>query len=115
MYTMPHHKHILILITCIQELHKLLSRRLSHSYQTADDLIDQEKASKYTENLVYTDHTKRDRTIYTSETDYRNNRQTIFCSATIPQRKHFVQTCYKVCVLVCYIYAVYVLVVFRFY
>jgi hypothetical protein len=46
------------------------------------------------ENRVYTDLTKS-LTSSNNYLGYRNNRQTIFCSATIPQRKHFVQLCYK--------------------
>ncbi len=50
-----------------------------------------------TENLVYTDLTKKNLRMNTNlaETNYRNARQTIFCSATIPQRQHFVQLAYK--------------------
>lgn len=51
-------------------------------------------AARLTENRVFSDHTKHARRD-TLELGYRGRRQTVFCSATIPQRKHFVQTCLK--------------------
>ena len=50
-----------------------------------------------TEDLVYTDLTKKNSKYIENmaESNYRNKRQTIFCSATIPQRQHFVHLAYK--------------------
>ena len=79
-----------------RELHKLLSRRLSNSFISADDVEDSERsATDMLENKVYTDLAKADRSILASKATYRNNRQTIMCSATIPQRQHFAVQCHK--------------------
>ena len=71
------------------DLHHLLSRRLSNTYLSAETLEDN---LPMPENLVFSDHAKdRDMLIEA----YRNSRQTIMCSATIPQRQHFAASCLK--------------------
>lgn len=67
---------------------------MSSSYQSAETISEDEATSRLTENRVFSDHTKHARQ-ETLERGYRGRRQTVFCSATIPQRKHFVQTCVK--------------------
>lgn len=57
-------------------------------------MAEEEATSRLVENRVFSDHTKHARR-ETLELGYRGRRQTVFCSATIPQRKHFVQTCVK--------------------
>ena len=68
-----------------QELHLLLSRRLSNSYQVAQT-DSSFQADNMKENLVYSNLANDKRDILASNARYRNNRQTLFCSATIPQR-----------------------------
>lgn len=71
------------------DLHHLLSRRLSNTYLSADTF---DESPPMQENLVFSDHAKdRDLNIEA----YRNSRQTIMCSATIPQRSHFAASCLK--------------------
>ena len=77
-----------------QELHTLLSRRLSATYQTADD-ADGAAANEMKEDLVYTNLAKDRRDVAAAQTRYRHSRQTILCSATIPQRQHFASMCEK--------------------
>jgi hypothetical protein len=45
------------------------------------------------ENLVYSNLAKDQRDLNVDS--YRNSRQTIMCSATIPQRQHFAASCMK--------------------
>lgn len=80
-----------------EDLHKLLSQKLSNSYQSADmeDLLDDVAAGGMQESLVYTDLAKDHRDIASQQQQYRSSRQTILCSATIPQRQHFATACFK--------------------
>jgi len=84
-----------------QELHKLLSRHLSSTYQNSDDELDQEQLDRGAGDLmrqsrVYKDLTTKTQLASMGKGDkYRMQRQTIMCSATIPQRQHFANTCYK--------------------
>ena len=80
-----------------QDLHKLLSQKLSNSYQSVEleNLLDDEAAGGLQESLVYTNLAKDHRDITASQSQYRSSRQTIMCSATIPQRQHFASTCLK--------------------
>jgi len=73
------------------ELHALLSRHLSNSFQQA--MNEDELASRtMAVNRVFVDRYKsRGREL----PNFRNHRQTILCSATIPQRQHFATQCYK--------------------
>ena len=76
------------------ELHTLLSRRLSPTYGTSED----ESAigmNEMKEDLVYTNLAKDRRDMMAANSRYRNSRQTILCSATIPQRQHFAAMCEK--------------------
>lgn len=78
-----------------QELHRLLSQKLSSSYSSAelDDLQEDVASSGMQESLVYTDLARaQDKNVHLQ---YRVSRQTIMCSATIPQRQHFAQTCFS--------------------
>eukprot|EP01039_Chlorochromonas_danica_P006721 gene6722-7430_t len=75
--------------TSKQELHNLLSKHLSNTYLDADTIEELEptfRESRVNRNLA--------RDVRTAE-QYRNNRQTIMCSATIPQRKYFADSCYR--------------------
>lgn len=77
-----------------QELHVLLSRRLSNSYQAKDDeASDAASGAGMTENLVYTNLAAKQADIAAAMVQYRISRQTIMCSATIPQRQHFASAC----------------------
>lgn len=76
-----------------KDLHELLSRKLSSSYQSNDHV--DEVGDKMTENLVYTNLAKNQRDIGASANSYSNTRQTIICSATINQRQHFLSSCYQ--------------------
>jgi len=80
-----------------QDLHKLLSQKLSNTYQSVEleNLLDDEAAGGLQESLVYTNLAKDHRDITASQSQYRSSRQTIMCSATIPQRQHFASTCLK--------------------
>ena len=71
------------------DLHHLLSRRLSNTYLSSDSI---EESLPMQENLVFSDLAK-DRDLGIEA--YRNSRQTIMCSATIPQRTHFAASCLK--------------------
>lgn len=77
-----------------QELHKLLSQKLSNSYQSVEmeNMLDNNAAMQ--ESLVYTNLAKDHRDL-TTNLQYRSSRQTILCSATIPQRQHFATSCFK--------------------
>jgi superfamily II DNA/RNA helicase len=44
---------------------------------------------------MYKDLAKKQREVDAAPPQYRIQRQTIMCSATIPQRQHFAQTCFK--------------------
>ena len=72
-----------------QDLHKLLSQKLSNSYQSAnmEDLLDDAAAGGLQESLVYTDLAASHRDLSASQQQYRSSRQTILCSATVPQRQ----------------------------
>ena len=75
------------------ELHTLLSRHLSSSYERA--IGDEEQASLNMElNSVFQDRLAKRRRD-PDEAGYRSSRQTILCSATIPQRQHFAMQCFK--------------------
>lgn len=76
------------------ELHTLLSRRLSSTFQTSDD-NDGAGLNDMKEDLVYTNLAKDRRDVAAAAVRYRNSRQTILCSATIPQRQHFAVMCQK--------------------
>jgi superfamily II DNA/RNA helicase len=80
----------LISIDTRAELHALLSRHLSSSFQMAED-EDQVACRNMEVNRVFVDRCKG----RTGGTSYRNSRQTILCSATIPQRQHFATQCFK--------------------
>lgn len=75
-----------------QDLHKLLSRKLSTTFKSSNDV---EEGPVMQENLVYSDLTKNQRDVQASKDVFRNHRQTIMCSATIPQRQHFASSCLK--------------------
>ena len=62
------------------DLHVLLSRKLSNTYKSAET-IEQE----FPENLVYS-NLANTREFEASMETLRHHRQTILCSATIPQR-----------------------------
>ena len=75
-----------------RELHRLLSQKLSSSYASAES-DDLQAEAAMPENLVYTDLARdQDRNV---NLQYRVSRQTIMCSATIPQRQHFAQMCFR--------------------
>jgi len=76
------------------ELHKLLSRQLSNSYQSVESVLEDE-APEMQENLVFTNLAKDNRELNAAREMYRSSRQTILCSATIPQRQHFASSCLK--------------------
>lgn len=93
-----------------QELHVLLSRYLSNSFKQAEEqkavddssagVVCSGPASKFVENSVFNDQAiqfRKDVFAMSSagRSSYRNNRQTILCSATIPQRQYFAMQCYK--------------------
>lgn len=90
-----------------QDLHELLSRKLSNTFKSADDnnskfSIHQDSLSSMisygflinprvddasqADSLVYNDMTKHHRDLEGSRALFRQHRQTILCSATIPQR-----------------------------
>ena len=72
-----------------KELHELLSRKLSNSYQNSN--IEEENDSG--SNSVFKNLVKNQRGVSTTTNSFRNSRQTIICSATIPQRKYFIDNC----------------------
>ena len=76
------------------ELHNLLSRRLSPTYGTSEDET-ANNMNEMKEDLVYTNLAKDRRDMMAAASRYRNSRQTILCSATIPQRQHFAAMCEK--------------------
>lgn len=78
-----------------KELHTLLSQKLSSTYQTVESVLGDTQAGTLQENLVYTNRAKDDRELKAKREGYRSSRQTILCSATIPQRQHFAETCFK--------------------
>jgi superfamily II DNA/RNA helicase len=93
-----------------QELHILLSRYLSNSFKQPEDQeavestgaggVHSGSASKFVENSVFNDQAlqfRKDAFVLSSAggSSYRNNRQTILCSATVPQRQYFAMQCYK--------------------
>ena len=80
-----------------QELHALLSRYLSSSFKQQDEPQDADSGTnKLTENAVFTDQTQQFRKDMTAGGGaYRNSRQTILCSATVPQRQYFAMQCFK--------------------
>ena len=73
------------------ELHKLLSQKLSSTFKDGDENKDE---TEFVENAVNSDKSQSFRRDIV-QSGYRNSRQTIMCSATIPQRQHFAQQCYK--------------------
>eukprot|EP01038_Epipyxis_sp_PR26KG_P006058 gene6058-8340_t len=75
-----------------QELHRLLSRRLSSTFNSVE-LENAEAPVK--ESTVFRSLAKTHRDSSISKDQYRINRQTIMCSATIPQRQHFSYSCFK--------------------
>lgn len=72
-----------------QELHTLLSRRLSNTFMTAEDLTGA-APNEFEKSLL-----KQRDDPSTARSPFRIHRQTIMCSATIPQRQHFAQACLK--------------------
>lgn len=76
-----------------KEVHDLLSRRLSTTY-LSDDLDPNNGQPELQESLVYTDLAK-DRRDVAAAGVYKMDRQTIMCSATIPQRQHFAAQCFQ--------------------
>eukprot|EP01041_Mallomonas_annulata_P002173 gene2173-4224_t len=73
-----------------RDIHNLLSRKLSSTFQTESD---SQLLTTMQENSVYKDHTKDQRDINMLKDQYNIRRQTIMCSATIPQRQHFASQC----------------------
>ena len=78
-----------------KELHTLLTQKLSSTYQTIESVLGDTQAGTLQENLVYTNRAKDDRELKARREAYRSSRQTILCSATIPQRQHFAEICFK--------------------
>lgn len=76
-----------------QELHTLLSQKLSNTYQTVESVLGDTLAGDMQESLVYKNRAKDDRELQAKRDNYRASRQTILCSATIPQRQHFAEMC----------------------
>lgn len=76
-----------------RELHTLLSQKLSNTYQTIESVLGDTQAGDLQENLVYKNRAKEDRELQARRDSYRASRQTILCSATIPQRQHFAEMC----------------------
>eukprot|EP01040_Poterioochromonas_malhamensis_P006415 gene6414-6910_t len=74
-----------------QELHRLLSRHLSNTFLDPHELDDENPHTKIKENIVFRDHAKDKREVEA----YKSSRQTVLCSATIPQRKYFADLCYR--------------------
>eukprot|EP01032_Pedospumella_encystans_P017714 gene17714-20181_t len=79
--------------TTKKELHKLLSRNLSKTFLSLDEALLDENPT----DIVYKDHVKDhlDSMGLGENTKYHLERQTIMCSATIPQRQHFAASCFK--------------------
>ncbi len=65
-------------------MHNLLSRYLSNSFLDIADIENDDKQMREFRN-------KEPR----GPEQYRSSRQTIMCSATIPQRKYFAEACYR--------------------
>lgn len=100
-------------MSVIQELHKLLSRHLSNSFQDADSIgkhwtylafmpirmlivliigVEQEEQlHSFKPDRVFRDYAAQ----LNSVGPYRRSRQIVFCSATIPQRQYFAQLCFR--------------------
>jgi superfamily II DNA/RNA helicase len=78
-----------------KELHQLLSQKLSNTYLTVDSVLGDTQAGDLQESLVYKNRAKEDRELRAKRDEYRVSRQTILCSATIPQRQHFAEMCVK--------------------
>eukprot|EP01032_Pedospumella_encystans_P015133 gene15133-17333_t len=79
--------------TTKKELHKLLSRNLSKTFLSLEEaLLDEDPT-----DIIYKDHVKDhlDSMGLGENTKYHLERQTIMCSATIPQRQHFAASCFK--------------------
>lgn len=76
-----------------KEVHDLLSRRLSTTFLN-DELDLSNSQPTMLESLVYTDLTKDRRDVGAVDA-YKMDRQTIMCSATIPQRQHFAAQCFQ--------------------
>lgn len=76
-----------------KELHELLSRKLSNSYQNSNNDEENENGSNMIENSVFKNLAKNQRDVSAASNSFRNSRQTIICSATIPQRKYFIENC----------------------
>jgi superfamily II DNA/RNA helicase len=75
------------------KLHLLLSRHLSSSFLQAEE-EDTEKSAVIEKNsLVYTDKAKNARDVESKQ--YTLKRQTVMCSATIPQRQYFASQCFQ--------------------
>lgn len=73
----------------------MLSRRLSSSFQSGDESEDSPANEPMLSGSVYKNLAKKQRDIEAATFQYRNQRQTIMCSASIPQRQHFAQICFK--------------------
>eukprot|EP01035_Chromulina_nebulosa_P018248 gene18248-23921_t len=73
------------------ELHNLLSRKLSNTFKTGEE----DSMENIQESLVYSNLAKNQRDFQSSNEVFRGYRQTIMCSATIPQRQHFSGNCYR--------------------
>ena len=71
-----------------EDLHLLLSRKLSNSYQGQE-----QKEQELSESLVYRNKAGKQRDLKMNNMQYRISRQTIMCSASIPQRQHFASIC----------------------
>ena len=73
------------------ELHKLLSQKLSNTFRDGEEDTEEIEFQPSAVNTDKSQSFRRD----VVQSAYRNNRQTIMCSATIPQRQYFAQQCYK--------------------
>eukprot|EP01033_Poteriospumella_lacustris_P018086 gene18086-12975_t len=78
--------------TSKQELHKLLSRHLSNSFQDVDSIEQEEQLRSFKPDRVFRDSSAAQSI---SHEPYRRSRQIVLCSATIPQRKYFAQLCHR--------------------
>jgi superfamily II DNA/RNA helicase len=75
-----------------KDLHRLLSRHLSNSYVDFGELERQE----IKQNLALNSNIEIGNLAeYEGSLRFNGHRQTIFCSATIPQRRYFAQLCYR--------------------
>ena len=80
--------HLLLNTETKEDLHLLLSRKLSNSYQGQE-----QKEQELSESLVYRNKAGKQRDLKMNNMQYRISRQTIMCSASIPQRQHFASIC----------------------